>query len=934
MRKLRIFGITFALLASCIGIQSKPVDIAQMSGWYKIFNEEFGYLSPFHGCVWFENGMIERMMLFGNAKTTTEAKPDRIITKFVSGDATIKLLYQLFHFEGETLNTENSPSSAGKYLDAAAIAKIITWINSAMADTEKMQKFEALKLYKLQQSQQQKDRSSKISYVEFINRVFGQTLDSLTTTKAQLESQIGQTPTDNELRKKLALLKKDITLMQEANANGTDLKIAKEKLTSEIEKLEEDITILGDKIGRLGLEKVGPDAKIKKVTEKPEQVLTKIIQETVTACVVDPTQAPFKKKALQDASQLATTIIESLKESGDLPGTVGELKYVPYTPIFILLAFIYAKINGIDEFQGYIANLPDRIVKKDWENILQKTHFDPSITPAEWSYRFGSIDASKKTDKQRFIIDNYEEICLSEIYRKLHGSSKIDFKFIEQFSSLPINKNNDLPFNAQLSFTNCVEVAVFNWFLVIRTKLGLDKDWSPQNCYDKLIHLFIQNKVLIDEAILWKKATILSELFEKFHIFSTTKNTDSILEFHVYLTKLFSNLDGVRYLQRVKEETAEKNEDKNYNFVHPLEHDDVTVKYGKFTMPCDTSFYLCELAGYPGTFVAITNYFLGTNCSDFFKLCNFFGIEYAPGQGVLTDKDIMAENIGRKIILNIGIAGENTKISLNVSKAHSKLALLEKEEGRETIKEKALFTDNKAYKVLRTLDKHISYSYIYLNILTNISNYSTYVFGYISSPTISKFCKEGFCGSQFIFFTQNFKNASYFYDLTSYIDSLCGYREKQYYKNIIIERFGQIEEKLNYLNWRDYYDGLFMYVCLKIKDSALLTKIQNKSFAFLQKLQDEGEFNFVRLMHRIFNAFDDMASNYNFRFSGSDKLDVFTVFFESTIKTIKYQTQNIEDLTKVNDILEEKKSGLSSQDTVDAFNKIFGVIKQEFESRR
>lgn len=103
--------------------QTKPMSYSDMFGWYNNIKDEYKELSPFHGFVAFETGFIKNLYLLGNLEYTGNLG-ERYV-KITGGDATVKLVHNLFHLVINEFDITTLATSPATYLDAQAIATIL-----------------------------------------------------------------------------------------------------------------------------------------------------------------------------------------------------------------------------------------------------------------------------------------------------------------------------------------------------------------------------------------------------------------------------------------------------------------------------------------------------------------------------------------------------------------------------------------------------------------------------------------------------------------------------------------------------------------------------------------------------------------------------------------------------------------------------------------
>lgn len=101
------------------------VDLTELVDTYNPLKAEFKHLSPVHGALWWESGLLERYHDFGN------------------NDATIQLLHQFFHTVNGIFNITLNKSYGAAHLTPASIGRIIGTLekirlDEKSADSEKI----------------------------------------------------------------------------------------------------------------------------------------------------------------------------------------------------------------------------------------------------------------------------------------------------------------------------------------------------------------------------------------------------------------------------------------------------------------------------------------------------------------------------------------------------------------------------------------------------------------------------------------------------------------------------------------------------------------------------------------------------------------------------------------------------------------------------
>ncbi len=107
-------------------VQPKIHDIRTMAGWYNCFHDDSKHLAPFNGFVCWETKFIEKMFRFGYVQTQEKKRGNGgTWTEAISGDATIKLLYELFQDIEGTLHLVQEQTHFAYYLTPELIGKTL-----------------------------------------------------------------------------------------------------------------------------------------------------------------------------------------------------------------------------------------------------------------------------------------------------------------------------------------------------------------------------------------------------------------------------------------------------------------------------------------------------------------------------------------------------------------------------------------------------------------------------------------------------------------------------------------------------------------------------------------------------------------------------------------------------------------------------------------
>ncbi len=630
-------------------LSAKITDIRNLTGWHKCFAQNSSFLSPLNGFVWLETQLTEKYARFGDIKvewgTGRQGQRDiPVIKKITEGDATLRLPHDFFHILGQEFNPiqhseDREKVSPADYFNAKSIGKIISFM-----------------YIKCLQSHQERVTEEEIQLCEGLHKDFEQIqqkIQKLELTSQEDEKKLSKL--QDFKTKSLGLGVPDLAYriekLETINLNNPILKENKE-LKQIVESIRENLKRRENNSRLEHLKKYG--------TLKLSSELANIIEHEIPS----GDQAHLKK-ARQNAKGVAQNIIISLKECADLKSVdSGEQKYPNFTTFFILLSFLYAKAGHTDEFKEYCHQLPHEVLRENWEDIIRSQ-------PAEKDIPIGIIDTTSKIDEFlakaenakgiSFIKDNYEEICINEIFYKNPLP-----QFFDELSRTVV---------ADTLYVACSEMTALNLVQFLLTKIGIynkmNNSFNAQGVFDTIKRMLTDKSIAFDEQKVRQGTGRLASFLEILNQGIRTQNKSKTVD---AFCELISNVPGVVYLQHFNQKNKEYQKDVLKPFVHAL--NDSTKP--AFAQNVDDSFYLFELSGYPENFLVLINYLFGLELKNLGELTNFFDIRLDINLQDLTNEAIY-ENMKQKrppkkfdILASINMVP--LKLTMQVSTRHSSLS--------------------------------------------------------------------------------------------------------------------------------------------------------------------------------------------------------------------------------------------------------------------
>ncbi len=606
---------TFFLFLSLITIisplSSRIADKRDLRGLYDAVIEEKKYLSPFHGFIWVESGLLEKYYVWGNA--TVELDANGVVKKVISADNTMRLILSLFHrvpgqFGRTTL--KNNPAS---YLTPESIGKMVAAIDRYEGKTEKeaaaLQKELVTIFMNILPTAHSMQNSEKI-LVDIANKTM----------------QLLQNPSIQQLQN-------NKKTKQYFNFTKSQWK----KSLQNLSKLSnEQIRKLFDSI-----------------TAEDKEQLANLVAEYVenfknSTASLDSITKEFNVLK-SSVTNIAKYMVESLKECGSIIRTSQkDPSYPPYTTQMILLSFLYDAAARKDDFLIYFKQ------------------FSPAIIHPEEGYFEGQLDHTLDiTSQARGMRNNIESYIMYQF-------EQLAYEAIYNLGSLLPPKIRDSRVSIKgCEFIDCGEATIMTLLRVLVAKMGA-YDFSKSlfiadDLPSKISQFFTTNNIPFNAAKMQENILPFQNFLQKY---SNATIVDGF-SINQTLTDISSDLPGIKYLQKIKNDgSAPAYKDSREPMLHPLPGKTYGEEFGNHEL-VDDQYTLFELAGYPSSFITIVNHFFGTNFTSFSELCTAFDFALTGDVQIADDKNIWVtyfeQNIEKVPKVTMHSIINNTPITLTIS---------------------------------------------------------------------------------------------------------------------------------------------------------------------------------------------------------------------------------------------------------------------------
>ncbi len=583
IRKRKSYFFLLVIITVISPLLSRIADKRDLRGLYDAVIEEKKYLSPFHGFIWVESGLLEKYYVWGNA--TVELDANGVVEKIIKADNTMLCILNFFYRLPGQFGPTTTKTNPATYFTPEVIGKIVAAIDRTETLIEENP--EKARGPMLEQEIQ-----------DILMGVFEPKMEAI--------------------RKELILLDQIpyIKKLQQNKKTKQFFNFTPKNWKNSMQKLS-----------------ALPDKNIRQLFEERQDTEKELYRDKIISLVGDFKTAIEEEKSKKQSKALrlavpkvSKMIVESLKECGFIP-TNYEPIYPSYTTHMILLALLYEKVKTKDDF------------------ILYFKQFDPSILQ-EKSEKFfeGKLDhtlnVSKKVeekvaegeDKENlllFIITNFEQIA----YEAIHNLQSLLPPKLPWLNV--IIKNT--------TFSSCAEATLMSFFRIIMAKIGaynfenalFDADAIPQ----KIREFFHVQHVPFDQDLMQKNIAPLQAFFKKYTSAFIASNPNMAQA----LTDIFTNIPGIKYLQKINNNGSEEAKKNGANPVlHPLPDKIYTEDFGTHEL-VDDNYTLFELAPYPSSYIAMVNHFFGTHITSFEELCTVFDCTGSGNLDTGNDKKIWEE---------------------------------------------------------------------------------------------------------------------------------------------------------------------------------------------------------------------------------------------------------------------------------------------------
>lgn len=377
---------------------------------------------PTNGLVWWRTGIIESLYRNGNENS-----------------ATVKLIRDLFYlqrdevtFDVTTLNRKPAkhfkPSTIGK------LQRIIRLFIKSSIDSAKVEKTKK-ELIQLIYEDIDFKNLAKASQIKIASQT--QDLDKLKKDIQQLKNNNVQ------------IVEKQKTIKNELRSVTSKLTAAiKQKDDAKIKALEEQKKAIDERLAKENQALEDNRNKIKKIESGEDfKKLTQIIHNEL-----------LTEKALEN---LVDIILASVQEC-----LAADSYYLPTTPIQILLAFLWKKVDTKKEFIDYYANIPEILADSSWLDQSEELAKWAGESFSEQDYaNFVTTVNSFSNDEEliNYLMNSYELTIFSSVAHKVWDP--VLPPIISSIGESEFRKNGTI-----YTFSNCSETAIRNFINILIKK--------------------------------------------------------------------------------------------------------------------------------------------------------------------------------------------------------------------------------------------------------------------------------------------------------------------------------------------------------------------------------------------------------------------------------------------------------------------------------
>ncbi len=418
-----------SLIFTLISTFSHAINIKYIKDTYEVLKPEYRHLSPVHGAVWWEKGLVQKYYKFGfYGKSIPKTKKGIAHAPY----GTVALIRDLFHEVQGSFNVTKSPSSTAFHFSAETVAKILATIET-YKDKPITQREKVLV--------EKKGKKIEVNKTTGLADELKQVITSDTDFQASIKK---YQPQYDELRKKMEAYKtKESEIKKKFAALIVERKKlqqkSKETLTEEevlaLKEIEDQMAVLTDQLAPI------------------EQIKKEFGQYNIQ-------DAQGRKKL----NPLVNAIVASLQECGFVQSH-EQPSYPKKTTHSVLLAFLYRKAEEKSEFKKYFDEVQN-VLKKP---ILTKDGAQ-QVANQQWiSSAFDDSNAGIKKilDEIKHAVEAFGElksngkVTLEDILHKI-SFAKIVFGEVSRPQALPHVAEYTDVFFEKVKFPDCAETTMRN----------------------------------------------------------------------------------------------------------------------------------------------------------------------------------------------------------------------------------------------------------------------------------------------------------------------------------------------------------------------------------------------------------------------------------------------------------------------------------------
>ncbi len=489
------FFASLALLFFYTSIATRIPDKRDLKGLYDAVIDEKKYLSPFHGFVFVESGVLEKYYTWGNA--TVEKDEFGVVTKVIKADNTMTLIFDCFHLVGGQFGSTKVPTKIAAHFTADIIGKLLAKIDEFDGADEK----EAKVL--------QKSLAAIILSAAPAGKItanIAQTVKDL-GTRTMDNFVVMQQDSDPEMTKILQKTKYFQFTPQQWKRSLKNLADAKEGF---IEQLFEPVQSANKAVYITGLKNLA--AELKQLNTQEEQ----------------------NKKSLHSmkisAVTMAKNIVGALRQAGHIGQNPAAVTYPHYMPHLILLSLLYDQSTTKNDFIAYFDQFDPTILRQESATYLAG-QLDPEIQKSQEV----QSDWTRKPLEEitAFLEKNYEQLAYEAIFKITAG--------------IPPRIRYGNPILQGIRFANCGEAEWMNFIRLAFAKIGIydpiKNSFNAQEIIPKVKSWFKTKNIFFDEEKFQRSIQPIITFFTTFH----DATIDSGITINDMLVGMLSDIPNIKY---------------------------------------------------------------------------------------------------------------------------------------------------------------------------------------------------------------------------------------------------------------------------------------------------------------------------------------------------------------------------------------------------